>query len=458
VSLNEHPHDGIRPSEDCYADFMRELGYDPEKKESLLFDASNRDYMNAFLKHSRAENRSYGIDFYWLDWQQNYLYPYVRGSHMTHIQWLNKLYYEDLERDNRRGASYSRWGGWGDHRYPINFSGDATGNWDVLAFEIKLSQTSGNAGCYFWVHDTGGFHGKHDPELHVRWSQFCSLTAALRVHASRGPKLDRRPWLWGEQATGAMHTAYDFHAEAMPYIYSSVHETHATMLPLNRCMFVDYPTDSNAYGRYNQYLFGDLLLAAPITSHGSGDDFTASQTVWFPADADWWDYFTDEVHTAGTIATVTKDIYTFPLFVKGGYILPMQPYANHPASAPLSTLVMRVYPGKSGDNNTFTLYEDDGESLDYRNGGYAETALTYQQSDNNVTITVAPTVGSYTGQLNKRAYQLVLAGFHNICNIKVAGKKAKSIINGTRCIVDIPSQSIRKATTITFECDTTSLH
>ena len=453
VSVNEHPHDGIRPHEDCYDGFMLDMGHDPSAKETLLFDAGDPFYMTNFLKHSREENRRIGVDFYWLDWQQDYLYPWVRGSRMSHVKWLNKLCYEDLERDNRRGASYSRWGGWGDHRYPINFSGDATGNWDVLAFEVKLSQTSSNAGCYFWVHDTGGFHGKHDPELHVRWSQFGALSAALRVHASRGPKLDRRPWLWGGQATKAMHVAYTFRSEAMPYIYSCVRATHDTMLPFTRCMFVDYPTDTDAFGRYNQYLFGDLLLAAPITTPGTGPDLEGSQEVWFPTDANWWDYFTDELYPAGTVATVTKDIYTFPLFVKGGNVLPMQPFSHRPASAPLSTLVMRVYPGNDGDNNTFILYEDDGESLDYRSGRFARTALSYFQQGGKVMVTVAPTEGSYDGQIDNRAYRLELCGFRNLHDVRVDGKKHKVKTSGNRCYVEIPIRSIRKGVKVTFDHD-----
>ncbi len=43
------------------------------------------------------------------------------------------------------------------------------------------------------------------------------------------------------------------------------------MLPLNRCMFVDYPTDTAAYNRYGQYLFGDILLAAPLSLPGKGE-------------------------------------------------------------------------------------------------------------------------------------------------------------------------------------------
>ena len=429
TTLNEHPHDGVLPHEECYADFMRAMGKDPSKKDVMLFDCGDSIYMKNYLDITRRENRRYGVAFWWVDWQQDYVYPFVRGTMTPTLKWINKLFYEDTEKGNMRGAGYSRWGGWGDHRHPINFSGDAHGNWDVLAFEVKLSATSGNQGCYYWAHDIGGFHGGTVPELLVRWSQFGALSAALRVHAARGADLDRRPWLWGDTATKALRTAYHFRSEMMPYIYSSIRTTHETMLPLNRCMFVDYPTDKNAFSRYGQYMFGDLLLAAPITKPGRGALMTASQTVWFPEGNDWYDFFTDERHQGGEITDIEKDIYTFPVFVKGGWLLPMQPYNRRPASCSLDTLVLRLYPGQQGCDNTFVLYEDDGVSRDYQKGEYAKTRLRYSQKTGEITI--YPTEGTYKGQVQKRAYRVELCGF-----------------DSERHYINVSPRSIRKKTTI----------
>ena len=433
TTVNEHPHDGVRPHEDCYAEFMRGMGKDPATKECLLFDCGDRKYMENYFKYTRKENRDFGVAFWWVDWQQDYLYPMVRGTKTPTLKWINKLFYEDTEKGNMRGAGYSRWGGWGDQRHPINFSGDARANWDVLKFEVKLSATSGNQGCYYWAHDIGGFHGGTVPELLVRWSQFGALSAALRVHAARGADLDRRPWLWGDTATIALRTAYHFRSEMMPYIYSSIRTTHETMLPLNRCMFVDYSTSKNAYNRYGQFMFGDIVLAAPITKKGEGSLMKASQEVWFPEGDDWYDFFTDEKHVGGEIKDIEKDIYTFPVFVKGGYVLPMQPYNQRPASCDLKTLVMRVYPGNDGDVNTFTLYEDDGVSRDYEKGEYAKTTLTYIQKGKKISVIVDPTQGSYRGQLPERGYRLEICGF-----------------GPERRYIDVPSRSIHKKTVINF--------
>ncbi len=433
TTLNEHPHDGIRPHEDCYEVFMRAMGKDPATKESLLFDCGDRKYIENYLKYTREENRNYGVAFWWIDWQQDYLYPMVRSTTTPTLRWINKLFYEDTEKGNLRGAGYSRWGGWGDHRHPIHFSGDARGNWDVLKFEVKLSATSGNQGCYYWAHDIGGFHGGTVPELLVRWSQFGALSAALRVHAARGANLDRRPWLLGDTITTALRTAYHFRSEMMPYIYSSIRTTHETMLPLNRCMFVDYPTNKNAYNRYGQFMFGDIVLAAPITKSGEDLLMKASQEVWFPEGDNWFDFFTDEKHVGGEIKKIEKDIFTFPVFVKGGYVLPMQPYNRRPASCDLKTLVMRVYPGKEGDVNNFTLYEDDGVSRDYEKGEYAKTTLTYMQKGKKASVIINPTQGSYKGQIPERAYRLEICGF-----------------GSERRYIDVPSRSIHKKTVIDF--------
>lgn len=113
---------------------------------------------------------------------------------------MNHIYYNYSSGKHLRGAGFSRWAGWGDHRHPIQFSGDAVGNWDLLRFEVDLTTTSGNAGCFFWAHDLGGFYDGTDPELYTRWTQFGLLNSSLRIHSVYDEKLDRRPWLWGRRS------------------------------------------------------------------------------------------------------------------------------------------------------------------------------------------------------------------------------------------------------------------
>ncbi len=454
VALNEHPHDGIRPHESMYADFMKSMGKKADGS-TILFDAGDRKYMNNFLRYAHGEGWDMGVAFWWLDWQQNYLYPYVRGTNTSHLTWLNKLYYDESARNGLRGAGYSRWAGWGDQRHPIQFSGDAYANWDMLAFEIELTSTSGNAGCYFWAHDIGGFYGGKDPELYTRWTQFGALSAALRIHSQKKEDLDRRPWLWGEQTIEATRRAYHFRSEILPYIYTSVWETHKTMVPLNRAMYIDYSSDERAYNNPQEFMFGDLLLAAPITKAGEGDDKVASQRVWFPEGDTWYDFFNGEKFEGGTDTVVSKSIYEFPLFVRGGYVLPMQKYKSRPASSPLDELVLRIYPGTDGADNTYTLYEDDGLTPEYMSGKYATTDLNYKRSGNNVKVTIAPVAGTYQGQLQERSYTVQLAGLNGSASVRVNNKKVKPVFSDElkMFVVHINPTSINKAIVIDVRMD-----
>ncbi len=102
------------------------------------------------------------------------------------------------------------------------------------------------------------------------------------------------------------------------------------------------------------------------------------------------------------------DVDEFPLFVRGGVPLPEQPYTERPATAPLTHLVLRCFPGEDGKTGTSTLYEDDGVSAEYAKGAAATTNLSYLRKGTRVSIHIAPTEGSYAKQPGARGYILLL--------------------------------------------------
>lgn len=440
--LNDHPHDGIRPHEVMFSDFSESMGYD----KYMPFDASNKKYMENFFKYAHGHSDSIGIDFWWLDWQQDYLYPKVKGSNMSHLQWLNKLYYENSKKYGNRGVSYSRWAGWGDHRYPVHFSGDSYSNWDVLSFQVYLTSSSGNSGCYYWIHDIGGHFSGDNAELFARWCQFGALSAALRVHSAAGNKIkDKRPWLWEDWAQASMKESYHLRSILMPYVYSSVWQTHMTMIPFMRCMYIDYPELKEAYEQKQQYMLGDLLLVAPITSEGKGKDRVASQKVWFPDKELWYDFFTGEKYNGGITKMISKNIYSFPLFVKGGYILPLQKYNSRPGTNIPVDLVLRVYSGKENDDNSYIMYEDDGISMDYEKGKYSITRLRYQKFKNEDLITIYPGEGYYDGMPESRTYTIEYGSEKKINMVEINGKRIKFEYDENRNLYIIRTKSVKNS-------------
>ncbi len=451
VTINDHPHDGIRPHEDMYDAFIKDLGVDTTKTGVPFFDAGDRDYMEAFFKHAHGESEKMGVAFWWQDWQQDYAFPIVRGTTTQHVPWLNELYYNHSQKNNQRGTGFARWGGWGDHRHPIQFSGDAVGNWDMLRFEVDLTTSSGNAGCFFWAHDIGGFYGGLDKELYTRWTQFGLLNSSLRIHSVVGDKMDRRPWLWGEREEKAMRTIYHLRSQLMPYVYSSVRQCYTDMLPLNRGLYIEQPEVEESYKHPGEFLFGDLILGAPVTQAGKGADFVVDQRVYFPAGNDWYSLFTGKKYEGGSTQTVSTPLEESPVFVKGGWPLPMQPYTERMASTPLTTLIVRCYPGTEGSRNTYPLYEDDGLTMDYTKGRFATTDLTYQKTAGKTTVTIAPVKGEYEGQPRKRAYRVELPGVAAGTKVKVNGRNAKAVYDKALdgLVVSVKATDIQKEVVVT---------
>ena len=83
VSVNDHPHDGIRPHEAGYADFLQEIRREkPElivNDSVVMFDLGDATYMKYFFKYTHEPSERMGVDFWWLDWQQSSHIPACWG-------------------------------------------------------------------------------------------------------------------------------------------------------------------------------------------------------------------------------------------------------------------------------------------------------------------------------------------------------------------------------------------
>jgi hypothetical protein len=404
VTINDHPDSSVQPQESMYADFMRAMGQDPSTKQIIPYDGSDKHFMDTFWEYTHAPLMKQGVDFWWLDWGKP---PVSKLPSLDGLSMLNDYYFKKTDTDGKRGLSFSRWAGWGDHRNPIHFSGDADSGWKMLAFEVPFTSTSGNVGCFFWSHDTGGYRGGRNEESYTRWTQFSALSATLRSHAAGAADMDRRPWKWPSWAEESMRRSFHLRSNLIPYVYTCAEQAVKASVPFVRPMYIDHPTEEAAYHNGQQYYFGDNLLVAPITAPGQGANHLGWQHVWFPGGT-WYQYFSGEKYADKGDVLVAADINEFPLFERGGVPLPEQPYTERPTSTPLSNLVLRCFPGTDGQTGTSQLYEDDGISDDYKTGGFATTALSYSRQGNEITIHVAPAQGSFKGQVASRSYTVLL--------------------------------------------------
>merc|ERR1719461_2732335 len=83
---------------------------------------------------------------------------------------------------NMRGATLARWGGLGNHRYQVGFSGDVnfkSDAWKALAFQPYFTATASNVLHGYWSHD---IVGPDDAELETRWIQWGTISPIMRIH------------------------------------------------------------------------------------------------------------------------------------------------------------------------------------------------------------------------------------------------------------------------------------
>jgi len=440
ATLNLHPANGVAPHEDRYEAFSDAVG--AVAGEVVPFDAGNRTYMEALFEQVLAPLEDEGVDFWWLDWQQ---YPFTRSiATLTNLRWLNHLFFQHTGRAGQRGLSFSRWAGWGDHRHPIHFSGDADTGWPMLKFEVAFNTMAGNVGCFFWSHDIGGHLGLRNEEAFVRWVWFGATTASLRVHSTRDARLERRPWAYGEQAESAMRAAFHLRSELMPTVYSAAWQCHAQSVPLARPMYLDHSDEPEAYRSGGQFMFGDDLLVAPVVARGYGKDRVGFQSVWFPAGR-WFNWFTGERFDGPGRYVVAAAIDETPLYVRGGAPIVLQPYTERMTTTPLTTLRVRVWPGGSGET---VLYEDDGLSTGYLTGSCATTRITATRDGDQVTIEVAPTEGDYDGQLLERALIIELPGTsHPPLTVAAADIRERARVQVTA--PEVPADAPERAANLT---------
>lgn len=438
VTLNDHPADGIRDHEEQYPEFIRRLkegGYreavpaieerisDREREnadravENYRFNAGSKVYMDAFFGSAHEKLEEQGVAFWWLDWQQNYLYPQVNGiDGLTHLEWLNHLYYEHSKKNGKRGQSFSRWAGFGDHKHPGYFSGDSVTGWDTLEFEIQMTVSAGNAGCFWWSHDIGGFldpveHGQG--ECYARWVQFGALSAALRVHMNGQEGLDRRPWTWGEPYCSSMRKAFALRSKLLPYIYSAAYESREKSIPLLRPLYLEEPHNEEAYKHPSSYMFGEGLFVSPICKEAVNG--LAESDIWLPSGV-WYDWFTGKRYESGSYK-LYNDLDTFPLFAREGYPIVTQAYTGRMTSEALDRPVVVIYTGEECCGST-EIFEDDGIS-DLELGKYRLTKISYERScEKNIhKLSLVSTGNGFAGEIPCRNYVINLFGgeFSAVC-------------------------------------------
>jgi alpha-D-xyloside xylohydrolase len=285
----------------------------------------------------------------------------------------------------------------GIQRYSAaEWSGDISASLGTLVQQIPAGLSYGLSGMPYWTTDIGGYTGTPSEELFTRWFQFGAFCSQFRIHGQAPKELYGSQW----SATGKANllAADTLHYRLMPYIYSLAWKTTNEGYTIMRHLVFDYQTDTKVYGIADQFMYGPALLVNPVITTGA-----TSRSVYLPAGT-WYDFWTGATATGGTTVTADAPLSKIPLYVKAGSIVPMGPNIQY-ATQSIDPLEIRVY---AGQNASFTLYEDEGDTYNYETGQYSQ--ITFTWDDTAKKLSVGARAGTYTGMPASRTFNVVWVG------------------------------------------------
>ncbi|GAT72297.1 glycosyl hydrolase family 31 domain-containing protein [Microbacterium sp. HM58-2] len=308
------------------------------------------------------------------------------------------------EHSDARGTSLMVEGWAGSQRCGMQWTGDHTGNLDAVRWQVSALTGAGNSGLAFTTGDVDGIFGG-SAKSYVRDLQWKAFAPALYSMSGWAPT-DKRPWLYGEQATAINRSYLQLRQRLMPYIYTLAAESHRTGIPMMRSIALEYPGDPGAYSveANNEFLLGEDYLVAPVFT-----DSDVRNGIYLPAGDTWVDYWSGELHKGGTVLNgYAAPLEKLPIFVRAGAVVPQGIVARNSALTPEDSLItLSVYPQGSSE---FTLYEDDEVTRGYADGQSSRQEFSVEapkpMHTGNVEVTIGKRDGDYEGKAAARPYRL----------------------------------------------------
>ncbi|MBT3296863.1 MAG: glycoside hydrolase family 31 protein [Verrucomicrobia bacterium] len=293
-----------------------------------------------------------------------------------------------LHRNGYLGVA--RWGGW-------MWPGDPLSTWRTLQTHIAIGINHSLSVSPFWNSDIGAFYtvDEYSAELYARWVQFAAFNSLMRCHG-RGWE-NRLPWAWGLSEPGPGEGSYvqpksemnnptieliaktyiELRYQLLPYNYTLTWEARETGMPMMRSLWLHYPTDKQASRIADQYLWGRDMLIAPVYEKGA-----TARDVYLP-EGTWYDWWTGKAVAGGKTITREVDLSTMPIYVRAGAIIPLDPVRQYTSEKVDKPTTLRIYQGADGE---YTLYDDDGASLDYLKGTSSKTLITWDDAAKRLTL------------------------------------------------------------------------
>ncbi len=313
----------------------------------------------------------------------------------------------------------------GGQRYGATWTGDNSSSWAHLRLSTPMLESIGMSGFYMVGDDIGGYAGSPPMELLTKWLEVGAFNPIDRDHTEKF-SAPQEPWAGGPAGEAVRRRYIEERYRLLPYLYSTAEEASRTGIPIMRPLFLEFPNATEDrhpidLDAGNEFLFGPDLLVAPAPFPEEVEDYA----VTFPP-VPWFDYWTGRrvaqgrqpstaaatpsssaagVSTGAALGMGALEATrvhpandTLPVYVRGGAILPEQPLVQDTEQKPEGPLTLRVYPGPDCHG---TLYQDDGVTLDYKQGAYLRVNYTCEAAPGSLRLHIGAREGSFAPWWNE---------------------------------------------------------
>lgn len=299
--------------------------------------------------------------------------------------------------------------GWASQQHygTVVWSGDIKTTFTELKTQVIAGLSFTASGIPYWTTDVGGYDGG-DPtseayrELYVRWWQYGMFCPIFRSHGYRitdgKGEQPNELWAYGEKVQKICAGYDDLRYRLLPYIYSlSANVTNKQYTPM-RLLAFDFPQDKNVHNIKDQFMYGPAFLVNPIIDSGA-----ISREVYLPQGTKWTDFWSGKQFDGGQTIHADAPIEKIPLYVRAGSIIPFGPIVQYVEEKNDNRIELRIYAGADG---RFSLYEDEGESFNYKKGAFS--TINFSWDNAKKMLVIGKRKGAFTGMAKSRKFTIIL--------------------------------------------------
>jgi len=167
-----------------------------------------------------------------------------------------------------------------------------------------------------------GYGAYPTKELFARWLGFSAYTPMMEILQGPGRTI------WNDYDEAGYDLAYvakvhcRTHHDLIPYVRSHFHDATRTGVGVVRPLHVVFPDDPNVLDMWDEYMYGNALLVAPVITQGATGRSVYVPVAPAPDNRPWLNYNDKTtVYAPGQTVTIAANMSTVPVLLRAGEIV-----------------------------------------------------------------------------------------------------------------------------------------